>query len=83
MFVDNVLVDDRVGLTPGYKFADAELVGFPFVVVIGRAMKEEGKVEIKCRRTKSVSLCEPKDVSLVLSNLMSEDKHYRYELQLP
>ena len=72
------MVDDRAGLSPGYKFADADLVGYPFVVVIGRAMKEQGKMEIKCRRTGMVKLCSPGDVPKVLSEMMVEGKTYMY-----
>ena len=44
-----VLFDDRVGLSPGEKFADADLLGMPFrVVVSARSIKEKG-VEIKKR----------------------------------
>ena len=44
-----VLFDDRIGFTPGEKFADCDLVGIPYrVVVSARSMKENG-VEIKKR----------------------------------
>lgn len=45
-----VLFDDRVGLSAGEKFADADLLGIPTrVVVSARSMKESG-VEVKNRR---------------------------------
>ncbi|SFO85734.1 prolyl-tRNA synthetase [Amycolatopsis arida] len=44
-----VLLDDRKA-TPGVKFADAELVGVPTIVVVGRGLAK-GVVEIKDRRT--------------------------------
>jgi len=44
-----VLFDDRSGITPGEKFADADLLGMPLRVVVSlRSMKENG-VEIKKR----------------------------------
>ncbi|MCE9585429.1 prolyl-tRNA synthetase [Candidatus Nomurabacteria bacterium] len=44
-----VLFDDRTGMSAGEKFADADLLGMPYrVVVSGRSMKENG-VEVKKR----------------------------------
>ncbi|OIO28990.1 prolyl-tRNA synthetase [Candidatus Nomurabacteria bacterium CG_4_10_14_0_2_um_filter_30_12] len=44
-----VLFDDRVGLSPGEKFADADLLGIPYrFVVSSRSMKDNG-VEVKKR----------------------------------
>ena len=45
-----VLFDDRVGLTPGEKFADADLLGMPYRAVVSlRSMKEVGGIELKKR----------------------------------
>jgi prolyl-tRNA synthetase len=45
-----VLLDDRVGVSPGVKFNDAELLGMPTIVVVGRGLVD-GLVEVKDRRT--------------------------------
>ena len=45
-----VLLDDRVGVSAGVKFKDAELLGMPVVLVAGRGLAE-GKVEIRDRRS--------------------------------
>ena len=45
-----VLVDDRAGVSPGVKFTDAELIGVPAILVVGRRAAE-GVVELKDRRT--------------------------------
>ena len=45
----SVLLDDRKA-SPGVKFADAELVGVPTIVVVGRGLAE-GTVELKDRAT--------------------------------
>ncbi|MDR2974643.1 MAG: proline--tRNA ligase, partial [Propionibacteriaceae bacterium] len=42
-----VVVDDRK-VSPGVKFADAELIGFPTSVVIGRGLKD-GVIEVRDR----------------------------------
>ncbi|SFK35388.1 proline--tRNA ligase [Cellulomonas sp. KH9] len=43
-----VLYDDRPKVSPGVKFADAELLGVPLVVVVGRGLAE-GVVEVRPR----------------------------------
>ena len=45
-----VLLDDRVGVSPGVKFNDAELLGVPTILVVGRGL-DSGVVEVKDRRT--------------------------------
>ena len=44
-----VLYDDRPKVSPGVKFADAELLGAPILVVVGRGLAE-GVVEVRLRR---------------------------------
>jgi prolyl-tRNA synthetase len=45
-----VLYDDRRGVSPGVKFKDAELLGMPTIVVVGRGLAD-GVVEVRDRRT--------------------------------
>jgi prolyl-tRNA synthetase len=45
-----VLFDDREGVSPGVRFKDAELIGVPTIVVVGRGI-EDGVVEVKDRRS--------------------------------
>jgi prolyl-tRNA synthetase len=44
----DVLLDDRPGLSAGVRFADADLLGMPVVVVVGRRLAE-GYVEVRGR----------------------------------
>ena len=44
-----VLLDDRKA-SPGVKFADAELIGVPTIVVVGRGLAD-GKIEVKDRHS--------------------------------
>jgi prolyl-tRNA synthetase len=44
-----VLLDDREA-SPGEKFADADLLGMPTIVVVGKALAD-GEVEVKDRRS--------------------------------
>jgi prolyl-tRNA synthetase len=43
-----VLYDDRVKVSPGVKFKDAELIGVPTIVVVGKGLAE-GVIEVKDR----------------------------------
>ncbi|MFK5634829.1 MULTISPECIES: proline--tRNA ligase [unclassified Ornithinimicrobium] len=45
-----VVHDDRPKVSPGVKFKDAELLGVPTIVVVGRGLAD-GTIEIKDRRT--------------------------------
>lgn len=45
-----VVIDDRKE-RPGVKFADADLIGWPLQVVVGKRGLENGTIEVKLRRT--------------------------------
>ncbi len=44
-----VIYDDRPKVSPGVKFKDAELIGVPVVVVVGKGL-ESGVIEVRDRR---------------------------------
>ena len=46
----DVLYDDRPKVSPGVKFGDAEIVGVPQIVIVGRGATE-GEVELWDRRS--------------------------------
>jgi prolyl-tRNA synthetase len=46
----SVIYDDRQRVSPGVKFKDAELIGLPTIVVVGRGLAD-GLVEVKDRAT--------------------------------
>ena len=45
-----VLLDDRIGPSPGVKFNDAELLGVPTIVVVGKGFTN-GAIEVKDRKS--------------------------------
>jgi len=47
----SVLLDDR-NVWPGVKFADADLLGIPTQIILGKRGLKEGKIEIVDRKTK-------------------------------
>ena len=46
-----VLYDDRRRVSAGVKFADSELLGVPYTVVVGRDLARQGTVEVRDRRS--------------------------------
>lgn len=59
-----VLVDDRPQVSPGVKFKDAELLGMPTIVVVGRGLAN-GVIELRDRKTgekREIPLAEAADL---------------------
>ncbi|WP_344067005.1 proline--tRNA ligase [Microbacterium pumilum] len=63
----DVLYDDRPKVSPGVKFGDAELVGVPWIVIVGRSAAE-GQVELWDRRSGDRQLVPVADVVARLVN---------------
>lgn len=61
-----VLYDDRA-LRPGEKFADADLFGVPYRVVVGDKLVAEQKYELKARQSDKLSLLSKSDLLAKLS----------------
>lgn len=64
----DVILDDR-DERPGFKFKDADLIGFPFRVVCGKKATE-GLVELKIRRTGEVLELKAEEVLAKIKELM-------------
>lgn len=47
--VMDAAIDDR-DRPFGWKLNDADLIGYPFILVLGKAWKARGAVEVQCRR---------------------------------
>jgi prolyl-tRNA synthetase len=45
-----VILDDRLKVSPGVKFGDAELIGVPQIVIVGKGL-EQGEVDLWDRRS--------------------------------
>jgi prolyl-tRNA synthetase len=56
------MIDDR-DLRPGVKFADADLIGIPWHVVVGAKGLAQGEVEIKERKTGRLEKRKPEEVT--------------------
>jgi prolyl-tRNA synthetase len=66
----DVAVDDREE-TAGVKFADADLIGYPVQVVVGRRGVEAGTVDLKLRATGERSQATMADVTRAVVDLLA------------
>lgn len=57
-----VLYDDREDVTPGEKFADADLIGIPYRIVVSEKTLVKNKVEIKKRNEERIKLISKKEL---------------------
>jgi prolyl-tRNA synthetase len=67
----DTLMDDR-DERPGVKFKDADLIGIPFRVTIGKKALAEGKVELRNRQTKEMKLVEISEIVAAIKTGLEE-----------
>lgn len=72
-----VILDDR-DERPGVKFKDADLIGYPVRVVIGKKTLDNGQIEVKARKTGNVQMLPADDfvdgIRTVLEELKNRNK---------
>lgn len=56
-----VVLDDR-DERPGVKFKDADLIGYPIRITVGKKFKEEQKIELKLRQEKETRLIDEREI---------------------
>jgi prolyl-tRNA synthetase len=69
---DISLLDDREDMSPGEKFADCDLWGAPIKIVIGKTLKEKGKIEVIDRIKKIKKEVEPEKSIEEIKKMISE-----------
>lgn len=67
----DVLLDDR-DARPGFKFADAELIGFPLRITVGKKGLAEGMIEVTIRSTGDVRKVAPDGVAPLIRELIRD-----------
>ncbi len=68
------LIDDREQ-SPGFKFKDADLIGIPVRVTVGKRLKDTGEVEIKLRSEDKKSYSRPENIITEVKNLINSLKY--------
>lgn len=69
----DVILDDRAE-RPGFKFKDAELIGIPVRITVGKKFIENKSIEITVRKTKQTNLIEANKIKEYVLNLIEELK---------
>jgi len=72
----DVIIDDR-DMSPGAKFKDADLIGFPLRVTVGEKNFKDGKVEIKLRKDKNFELLDKSSVFDKVIQLVKTGKNIK------
>ncbi|MGL5955456.1 MAG: proline--tRNA ligase [Brevinema sp.] len=67
-----VLLDDR-NERPGVKFKDADLIGIPIRITVGRSWQEKQEFEIKIRRNGEILSIPKSEVSKVIMDLITQE----------
>ncbi|MBP7583269.1 MAG: proline--tRNA ligase [Spirochaetes bacterium] len=67
-----VLYDDRK-LSPGFKFGDADMVGAPVRVTVGKNYYQNGDIEVKLRSSESIDKVKKDDIVRHLKDLLARE----------
>jgi len=65
------LMDDRM-VSPGFKFKDADLIGLPVQIIIGRKWSENKTLEVKIRRTGESKLVEESQILTAVNEILAD-----------
>jgi prolyl-tRNA synthetase len=68
----DVVLDDRQEKSLGWKLRDADLIGYPVILVLGRGWKERRVVEVQCRRLGVKKEVELENVRSEVASLLEE-----------
>jgi prolyl-tRNA synthetase len=68
----DVLWDDRADLSPGAKFADADLLGLPLRIVVSEKMLKEDGVEWKARNSSEARIVKLEDAAEEIVDFVKE-----------
>jgi len=68
-----VLYDDRRDASAGEKFADSDLIGIPWRIVISAKTMEQGRIEVKNRKTGEVKMVEEEELVKLLRSSAAAD----------
>ena len=67
----DTILDDRAKPL-GWKLRDADLIGYPVIIVLGKAWKESREVEVQCRRLGVKKVVKEEEVSREVQLLLAQ-----------
>jgi prolyl-tRNA synthetase len=65
----DIVIDDRIDSTAGFKMKEAALIGYPYVIILGKSYKNEGTIEVEERRTGKKSYLTPNQLVDFFNNM--------------
>ncbi|MCI5147886.1 MAG: proline--tRNA ligase, partial [Candidatus Electrothrix sp. MAN1_4] len=68
----DVLLDDR-DERPGSKFKDADLIGIPYRITVGKTWEKERKVEVRTRRDGTTSLLPYDEAASTIATMIQDE----------
>ncbi len=68
-----VLLDDRTGVSAGFKFAESELMGLPIRVVVSPRSLENNQAEVTLRETKETKMVDLDNLIVELKNIIATE----------
>ena len=72
----DIAIDDREE-SVGVKFNDADLIGIPFKIIVGKKLLDEGKIEVKRRDNgETISIPLPEAKKKIIELILEEHKKY-------
>jgi prolyl-tRNA synthetase len=70
-----VILDDR-DERAGVKFKDADLIGYPIRLTVGKKFKEEEKIELKLRGDQAVRFVSTQEIIMVIMDILAKGLKY-------
>jgi prolyl-tRNA synthetase len=67
----DAIIDDRADTPLAWKLNDADMIGYPVIVILGRAWAEQ-KVEVQCRRLRVKTTVDVAEVRGVVDDLLRQ-----------
>ncbi len=75
----DVIIDDRHDLSPGQRLKDATLMGFPYIIIVGRDMQAHGMVEVQHRATGISQLLSIDNLMRFFMGAIPKEERYEYD----
>lgn len=66
----DVLLDDRAVESVVYRLTDADIIGYPVVLVLGKSFERDGRIEVQSRRLGVKENMQPKEVVAFVKGLL-------------
>lgn len=67
----DLILDDRMR-DFGWKLRDADMIGYPVIIIVGRDWKKGQKCEVQCRRLQVRELVEAKNLCAFVDNILRQ-----------